>query len=354
MTVTIKQDEVEKYLRAHPTAPVDKVAERFPGVTPWAVRLLRRDILREAALLPNDSPGAAPAHAVTPTIQNAIRAGFFRPVHVTLRDRRPVKPIFKKAGRQTLVLSDVHAPDHDPDALDVATQVGQAVGVDDVVIAGDGADVHALSRYTPAAHRPIRWVDERGLMVPVFAGLREAFPTQPIYWLHGNHCTRPEKFLARQAPQLQGLFTLPELLGIDDLGFIFPEDNRVILADSQLLVTHGTRVRAEAGASVMAEVREHDMSVVMGHVHRLAVYYLTRTAQRLAGRQPLRGVELGCLCNLQPDYLEVERTANWQHGCAVVTVYDSGFYDIEPVAIFRGRAFFRGREFQSRVRAESA
>jgi predicted phosphodiesterase len=352
--MTTERDVLD-FLRRYPQATVNDLTAQFPEADIWMLRQQRREFQQDALYESVRDLAAEDVElrALKPQGQLALRSGFFRPITVT---RQPlpverVKPVFRTAGQQYLVMSDIHAPDHDPHALDVAIQIGQSMKLDGIVIAGDGMDVHALSRYTPAAHRPIRWVDERVAAVPVFAMIRDFFPKTKITYLMGNHDVRPERFMASQAPQLQGLLTLPQILGLDSLDFEFPSDNRVVIGD-KLLVIHGTRVRSEAGVSVQAEVREAGMSVAMGHVHRRAIYDVTRTAQRLRGDQPLFGIEMGCLCNLSPDYLEVERTANWQHGALVVTVFDDGFVFPELVRIDNGRANFRGLMFQSRLLSE--
>lgn len=349
--MTIRENEISSYVRENPEATVEALLLRFPGSDAWTVRNIRREVRRELAsmMTETDANSEAVLSGLSRNAQTLLRTGYFRPIKLDLVERPAVRPIFKKAGEEILILPDIHAPDHDEHALDVALQIGQSLSVDRVILNGDGMDVHSLSRYTPAADRPYRWVDERKLAVPVFQMIREFFPDTPITYLFGNHCRRPIDFVARVAPQLQGLQTLPEMLGLTDLGFEFVEDNRVILADKQLMVKHGTKVGGESGASVLKEVKSAGMSVIMAHVHRRALYEVTRTAQVIRGEQPLLGVEPGCLCKLDPDYKEKEDTANWQHGCVVVTLHDDGTYDVEPVRIFNGRAFFRGLQFRSRV-----
>jgi len=214
-------------------------------------------------------------------------------------------------------------------------------------------DVHSLSKYIPSAEKPFRFVDERERAVLPFIRIREEFPNTDIYYLFGNHDVRPEKFIATVAPQLQGLFTLPEILGIDKLGFKFVEEGSLLLANDNLLVKHGTKTSQYAGYWVKREVEAAGMSVIMGHVHRRALVEVTTTATVVKGVQPWIGVELGCLCNLKPDYLPPEDTANWQHGAAVVTVYDKGLFDIELIRIHNGRAMFRGHLFISRWQKKS-
>ena len=257
----------------------------------------------------------------------------------------------KKGERSTLCISDLHAgkDSHDLHAVDLVIQVGQAAGVDDVIFNGDMFDCHALSKYTPNSQRPLRWAEERILALAPIGILVHAFQSSNLIWHYGNHCVRPEKWISANAPQLQGLFDLETLLGIDQFDFGFPEDNRSIVGGS-VLVKHGIRVSQNAAQSVTREVVDHGMSVVMGHVHRLGYTAVTKTVQRVHGEPHWFGVEQGCLANLTPDYLEREQTANWQHGAVILTEYKNMQTPIpEMVQIYDRVAFFRGQMFRSRL-----
>jgi hypothetical protein len=82
----------------------------------------------------------------------------------------------------------------------------------------------------------------------------------------------------------------------------------------------------------------------MGHVHRRALIEVTKATQELTG------IELGCLQNLRPEYLAAEETANWQQGFGIITELGDGQYAPELIKINNGRAFYRGKLFQSRVK----
>lgn len=352
MTVTIRENDIIAFLQSNPEATVDMMSMQFPKVDLWTLRNVRREFRREnafAELPPASLIEAAQMEGLSPMAKAALRAGFFRHATYNVIEQRPVKPMFRKSAFRYLVWSDGHAGDEDADAIDVTIQIGQAADVDEVVFAGDWFDAHAVSKYVPSADRAARWVDERAKALPVVAAARAAFAKKKAWWINGNHDTRPMRYIDAVAPQLQGLFTLPQLLGIDGLDFSYPEDNRIVIED-KLLVIHGEKVRKDSGASVKAEVADYGMSVVMGHVHRRAKYEVTTAAQELRGDQPLLGVELGCLCNLRPSYISKERTANWQHGAAIISVFDNGYVDVDPISIHNGMASFHGILFESRVR----
>lgn len=347
----MQTDNIVEYIKTnHPELP-DLIAA-FPEHDHWTLRRLRRDVLKDVVIqsIPrNEVLDSAPIKNLTPAAQTALRAGFFRPISVQLQDRPPVAPIFEKAGDTYLVICDLHAPDIDPDAYDVAIQVGQALPLSGIIINGDGMDVHALSRFVPAADKPYRFVDEREEAVKTFATLREAFPETKVVYLFGNHDKRPETYLSRVAPQFQGLFSLEQILGLDSFGFEFV-DGRYVVPGTELLVKHGTTVRKHSGYTVHGEMAAARMSLILGHVHRLSMVSSRGIVHEVKGEQPFIGVEGGCLCSLTPSYIEPENTADWQHGAIVVTVFDEGLFSVEPVVIHNGVAMFRGHRFVSRVR----
>lgn len=344
-----KEQAVKEYIvKENPS--ISRLEDEFPDVDRWTLRKLRADHLRAIGVqeINLDRLSRGEVLELPKGAHTALRAGFFRPIEVKVVDVPKVKPLFKKAGQEYLVFADLHAPDHDAHALDVMLQIGQTTRPDGVIIDGDGMDVHSLSKYTPSPDKPLRWVEERQKAVQPFGLIRSVFPDLPIDYIPGNHCIRPLKYIASVAAPLQGLFELPQLLGLDSLGFNFVDSK--LLAANNLLIKHGTKVSKHAGYSVRAEMEEAGMSVIMGHVHRRALVEVTKATQRVNNEAPLTGVELGCLCNLKPDYMPVEDTANWQHGGAFVTIYDNDEFDIELIRIFNGRAHFRGRQFVSRIK----
>lgn len=310
----------------------------------WEDRLARAEELRKKGI-PQEVFESVGLTDLPKSVQPLLTSGFLRPIVVELPKVKS-KPRRAEPGKtQILVLPDIHAPVHDERALDVALVVGHNIGVDEIIILGDAFDVNALSRYVPADLKLYRWVDERNLAVPVIANIRREFPGTKITYIFGNHERRVQKYINSVAPQLEGLFSMPVLLGIDSLGFEF-SDGPLLLADGSLMVKHGTKVGKYA---VRQEIEVLGMSVVFGHSHRRSTIEVTKASQRISGAPPMLGVEAGCLCSLSPAYYEKEDTANWQHGAALITLYGGNEFDIELIRIFDGRAMFRGHRFHSRI-----
>lgn len=320
--------------------------ERYEDHDHWAVRRAFAQAQRQQAL----ESGVVPVQNLTRQAQMVLDSEWFRPIKITLPAPKRVRPKFQTAGRVTGIISDLHAgTEHDPHALDVMIQIGQAVGWQRLIINGDLFDCGSLSRYTPKADQPLRWRDERALAAPVAALLRYSFPDIPIDFRLGNHDIRPLSYIDSNAPALAGIYDTATLLGIQDLEFTLLDEEFTTLAEGQLLVKHGTSVSSHSAYTVKKEVERAGMSVIMGHVHRIGVHEVTKTSQVLRGEMPWVGIEAGCLCRLNPPYLPPEDTANWQQGFVIVHEFGDGIWNYELVKIHAGRAFYRGQMFSSRL-----
>jgi len=105
----------------------------------------------------------------------------------------------------------------------------------------------------------------------------------------------------------------------------------------KLITKHGTVVRKWSGQSGAGELQRYGRGGMSGHVHRMGSF-LHRDHN---GTQSW--TEVGCTCSLEPDYMN---DPDWQQGCAVVS-YTDNWYHVEPVYIERGRAMWRGQEYQA-------
>lgn len=330
-------------------ATLTEVLLRFGEESSWDVRTLFAGVKREQLIekVEGEAWGGSysPSTVISKKGLEAMNAGWMRPLELKFPVLSPGKVLFEKAGRTTLVMADPHSPDEDPHAMDLVYQIGRSVGVDGVIIDGDLYNVSSLSKYTPNAEQHLRWVEERAEAIRLPVQIRQNFPDVPIYFLPGNHDMRPLKWINANALPLQGILTLAQWLGLDDpsLDFQIVEEGRIMLAGGNLMVKHGTSVSQNAGHSVKKEVDKAGVSVVMGHVHRRALIEVTKAQEELTG------IELGCLCNLRPDYANPEDVVNWQQGFAIITEYDDNEFDIELVKIKNGRATFRGKRFKSRI-----
>lgn len=243
----------------------------------------------------------------------------------------PIEPfILPKSIRRLLVLSDIHVPFHDVEALTAAIEYGIEAKPDAVLLNGDTLDFYAVSDHEKDP-RKVRWHDELEAGRALLGMIRAAFPLIPIYFKEGNHEYRMERHLMRHAPVLIGMpeFELPILLRLAENGIEYIRNKRIIYA-GKLNIAHGDEWKGGGGVTPArwAGLRAKE-SVLIGHFHRVNEA-IDRTI-----RGDLRGYwSTGCLCELQPAYLPQNE---WCHGFSVVDIEEDGSFEVRNFKIINGK-----------------
>jgi hypothetical protein len=79
---------------------------------------------------------------------------------------------------------------------------------------------------------------------------------------------------------------------------------------------------------------------MIGHTHRLGIYYRTNASGTYAA------YENGCLCRLDPEYAICP---DWQQGFSVIHVEANGYFHVQQIPILRRRTFFYGPHVWGKV-----
>jgi hypothetical protein len=152
-----------------------------------------------------------------------------------------------------------------------------------------------------------------------------------IYYKLGNHEERYQHYLISKAPELFGIpdFKLDKLLNLDRYDVDIIEDKRIIKLGG-LNILHGH----EFGASVFSPVNpargyylRAKASVLCGHNHQTSEH----VESNLEGKV-VTTWSTGCLCELQPAYMPYNK---WNHGFAMVELFEDGGYDVENLKIIK-------------------
>jgi predicted phosphodiesterase len=232
-----------------------------------------------------------------------------------------------------LLISDLHIPYHDIDAVTIALEYGVEHKVNTIIINGDLIDLHKISRFQSDPNkRSIK--QEFDATKQFLRVLRQVFPTQEIYWLKGNHCSRMEKYLLQKAQEIwdDPYFHLEERLQLNEER-IHLIDDKVLVKAGKLNITHGhhifkgifTPVSPARGAWVKAKE-----NIIVGHLHRSSFH-----PEVDINGQITAAWSLGCLCELRPDYSPL--ISNSQHGFAHVTVEKNGDFSVKNYVIINGK-----------------
>lgn len=246
-------------------------------------------------------------------------------------DRKPfVLPIY---CNNILVISDLHIPYHDVDAITTAIEYGLKNEVNTIFINGDLIDFHQLSRFEKDPRK--RSVKEEFSATKHFLqSLREAFPQIDIFWLKGNHDVRYEKWLMTKVYEVfdDEYYHLEQRLALNEQKIQLIDDNILVKA-GKLSITHGhhimkgffSPVNSARGAWMKAK-----QSVLIGHVHKVSNHVEVNMDGQTFGCW-----STGSLCELKPSYNPL--VSNYQHGFAHVTIDRSGDFSVRNFQIIDGK-----------------
>ena len=223
-------------------------------------------------------------------------------------------------GSNILLISDLHLPYHDVQAVTLALEYGLEQGCDTCVINGDLLDFHFMSRFEKDIRK--RSTKQEFESALEFLELVSEMFTK-VVWIEGNHDARYEKWLMTNAPQLfdDEYFRLEERLKLKELNIDFVYGSSKAFIGS-LIVTHGHNlirgvfapVNAARGVFLRAKT-----SAIIGHVHQVSEH----TEKDLNGKI-ITCWSTGCLCTLNPEYDPLN--TKHSHGFAHVQTDGKNFH----------------------------
>lgn len=164
-----------------------------------------------------------------------------------------------------LFFGDVHRPFHDEKAWKLLLKVGRALKPKHLVCIGDYMDCYSVSSHDKDPSRVALLKEE---VADAKKGLDQldALGASNKIWLSGNHEYRLDRAIASKAPELFGLVTIPELLGLKERGWSYTPYRQATRL-GKLYLTHD--VGASGRTSSFRALDAFSHSVVTGHAHRL-------------------------------------------------------------------------------------
>ena len=243
--------------------------------------------------------------------------------------------ILPKCCNNILLISDLHIPYHNIEAVTVAIEYGIQQNVNTIFINGDLIDNHQVSRFESDPRK--RSVKQEFDATKAFlVSLRAAFPTAEIFWLKGNHCIRWEKFLLMKVREIYNddYFTLEERLRLNEERVKILDD-KVLVKAGKLSITHGHHIFKGifGGASVhpsRGAFLKAKQSVIVGHLHRVSQHVETDLDGKV-----ICCWSTGSLCELRADYNPI--VTNSMHGFAHILIDNNGDYTVKNYQIIKGK-----------------
>ena len=251
------------------------------------------------------------------------------PYNLPESDEAIYQPYDLKAKR-LLVLSDIHIPYHNIEALTCAFDFAKGEKPDAILLNGDTLDFFGLSRFMKdPKKRSI--ASELAIFKDFMQILKKTFNAK-IFYKMGNHCERYEHFLWMKAHELVGVeeFEIENILKARAEGIEIIKDKRIMKA-GDLNIIHGH----EFGGSVFSPVNiarglflRGKVSAMQGHNHQTSEHSESNMNGELTTTW-----SLGCLCELHPAYLPINK---WNHGFALVDV-DGQNFEVRNKRIHKGK-----------------
>lgn len=241
-----------------------------------------------------------------------------------------VKEPFKFKGKRILVISDIHIPYHNVEALNLALEYGKQKKADSIVILGDFLDMYQISRFSRSPENP-SVAEEVKLGVQVLKYIRKKFPNVEMTFVEGNHDLRMSNYVQANS-ELFGLeaIKLENLLKLKDFGITYINEKRFLKA-GKLILAHGHELGLSTGGVNPSRtvLLKTFSNVLFGHFHKTSEYITSK----------LDGEMLGCwsighLSDPSPYYMPVNQ---WNWGFAFLEVQASGDFKVHNMKIYNGK-----------------
>ena len=234
--------------------------------------------------------------------------------------------------KKILFVPDTHAPYHDERAVRIVEQIVNEWEPQTIVVLGDWIDNLSVSGHEPAKTFDRNLKREAAVAATRLEGLTRGIPER--HFVMGNHETRLERFIAKKAPELDGLVNIEDLLGLGKWTSVTPYNETLKLG--KLNITHdvgkaGQNAHRSAAQSYMA-------SAIIGHTHRMAYDVIGRQAG-----PPVVAAMFGWLGDYRKvEYLHRAEAKRWPLGFGIGRMEPSGVVHVTPVPIVNYKACAEG------------
>ena len=235
-----------------------------------------------------------------------------------------------------LWMSDIHIPNQNNEAIELAIEEGLREKVNCIVLGGDIMDNTPFTSHDAPPPSPDDVRDYFEKTQQFLKYLRHKFPRVHIIWIEGNHDNWLSRWLMKKAPILfnDPYYHLPQRLDLKKYNIDFYEQE-YILQMGKLNGSHGHTIVRGVFAPVNAArgvfVRTKS-NYIVGHVHSTSEH----GESNIKGDQ-IACASVGCLCELSPSY----DPHNTKHnlGFARIKVEKNGDYVIFNKRIIKGKVY---------------
>lgn len=254
----------------------------------------------------------------------------FNPYELPESDETSYEPYYIQ-GKRVLILSDIHCPYHNIQALTAAINHGKKFNPDTILLNGDIIDFYQVSDFVKEKTKK-QIVDELEVFSNLIYVLRTQFHKAKIIFKEGNHEERYDRFLYQKAGELSGIpeFSLESIIRKRAGEIDYVGKKRMIKA-GDLNIIHGhefkggisTPVNIARGLFLKAKV-----SCMQGHNHVTSEHTETDMNGKITTTW-----SVGCLSELHPAYMPLNK---WNHGFAEIEILSDTDFKVENKRIYKG------------------
>lgn len=265
----------------------------------------------------------------------------------------PPKTRIKSRFERHLIGSDIHAPDHNPHALNLFEQFISDIKPDVLHINGDLVNFTPISKYVVVDYKKTLGEEldiARSILYRLCEVARKANRDVEIYYEEGNHSARLGKYLYKNAEALADLtdtngepiLTVQHLFRLKENHINWIPYDRMYRVGN-FAVKHGEFIGAKGGFASQKYLERYGMDGATGHTHRVGL-----VTRNVGGEVSVWG-EFGCLCNLHPEPSYVSNP-DWTNSFGYV-VYDrqTKLTYPTPIIIRKNQFYFGGKLYVSKV-----
>ena len=237
----------------------------------------------------------------------------YNPYNLPPSDASPFPPKKFTGYKRALIISDIHIPYHDIDAVTLCFDYAKKEKPDIIVIDGDLIDCHKLSKFVKdPTKRDFKY--ELDQMKLFFDILKKTFKGAKIVYKLGNHEIRYEHFLWQKAGELSGVeeFELSNIVKARAEGIEIVGDKTIVMLN-ELPIIHGH----EFGRGQFNPVNTARGLFLKG-VHtclQADSHKPSKHSEPNMFKKKIVTWSIGCLCGLWPEYAVYNK---WSHGFAMI------------------------------------
>lgn len=238
---------------------------------------------------------------------------------------------FPISSKKMLIISDLHIPYHDVEAINICFEFAKKQHVDTVLLNGDTFDFYRLSKFMQDPLK-VNLKEELKIGQEFLDVLQNTFKKCKIYWKCGNHEFRLESYLKTKAPELWCLptFDFNNFLELKRRN-IEAIDSNTIMMYGKLPIIHGHEIRISSGGVNPARslYLKFKTSCVCSHLHRTSDH-----TEKTGMEKVISCHSIGCLCSMNQEYCIIN---NWNSGFAIVSKDENGDYEFSNYKIVKGK-----------------